>query len=330
MLEELILRIKLLDRGAVVRATLVHLRAAKDDPGEAALADHLDGLVADGRSSWFTAKPPRLAALRKAVDELDGGARGKDDLPPLDVAALRTRLRHTPRVVVGLPQLDRALLDNRGERSYAWLEDGAAMAIGPDGAAIDEALRPYRVARPAWQATWTELTSGDANPWRPPVDAELHALFHASLERTFGRDSHGHRPPLAAIRIAIDEWARDDARELVVRLTASAAGEARPLAADRVGALLGELARRHGVLPGAALVPLLLGELVDHAAVEIWPTPPGLRFDVIGRAGGGHLRARAVALRGSATAWHAIGGDGLPRGTHLFEGGNVVLALGEP
>ncbi len=32
MLEELILRIKLLDRGALVRVLIVHLRAIKEDP----------------------------------------------------------------------------------------------------------------------------------------------------------------------------------------------------------------------------------------------------------------------------------------------------------
>lgn len=334
MLEELILRIKLLDRGALVRVLIVHLRAIKEDPSEGQLHEHLEVLLADpSRSGYFTGKQARLAALRKAVEELESGARGRDELPPLDGAALRTRLRHAPRVIVGLPQLDRALLDNRGDRSYVWLQDGTLTAIGPEWALIDEACRPYRVVRPAWQGTWAELTSGDANPWRPPGDGELQALFHAALERTFAgatHDSYGQRHPLAAIRAAIDEWAKADARELVIRLTAAVTGEARAIDAGQCAGLLGELSRRHGALPGAALVPLLLGELGGHAAVEIWPTPPGLRFDLIGATRGGHLRARAVNLRGVAAAWHAIGGDGLPRGTHLFEGGNVVLALSEP
>lgn len=335
MLEELVVRIKLLDRATLVRAVTVHLRAIKEEIGPAQVEEHLEITIADpGRATYFAHKG-RQSALRKAVEELEAlGRATRDELPPIDAAALRTRLRGAPRVVVGLPQLDRALLDNVGERSYVWIQDGAITAIGPEWAVIADACRPYAVARPAWQHTWVELTASDANPWRPPTDAELHARFHTALERTFGADSHhhdyGHRHPLASIRIAVDEWARIDAREVVARLVAAAAGEARPQSAHQLGSTLSDLTERNGALPHAALVPVLLAELASSAGVEIWPTPPGLRFDVIGRAGGGHLRARAVALRGQPAAWTAIVGGDLPRGARLYEGGNLVLALLEP
>jgi hypothetical protein len=336
MLEELLQRIKLADRGALCRAAVVQLRAIKEDLTVHQVDEHLDVLLADpGRPGYFASAKGRQAALRKALDEVEAGGRGRerDDLPPLDPAALKTRLRHLGRVVVGLPAIDRALLDDRGDKSYAWIQDGAITALGPERTAIEEACQPYRVHRPSWQAIWVEVTGGDANPWRPPGEAELATLFHAALDKTFGHrppDGYGARHPLAAMRHAVDDWARADARELIGRLTATATGEARPVDAHQSANLLGELARRHGALPGAALVPLLLGELAASAAVEMWPTPPGLRFDLIGRTAAGHARVRAIALRGTAAAWHAIAADDLPRATHLFEGGNLVLALGEP
>lgn len=338
MLEELLQRIKLADRGALCRAAVVQLRAIKEDLTVHQVDEHLDALLADpARAGYFASAKGRQAALRKALDELEAAGRGRDrdDLPPLDLGALKTRLRQLGRVMVGLPTIDRALLDDRGDKSFAWIQDGAIIALGPDRPAIDEACHPYRVHRPTWQTTWVEVTGGDANPWRPPGDAELARLFHAALDQTFGHrppDAYGYsaRHPLAAMRHAIDDWARAEARELVARLTATATGEVRPIDGHQAANLLGDLARRHGALPGAALVPLLLGELAGSAAVEVWPTPPGLRFDLIGRTAAGHARVRAIALRGSAAAWHAIAAEGLPRATHLFEGGNLVLALGEP
>ena len=63
MLEELILRIKLLDRGALVRVLIVHLRAIMEDPSEGQLHEHLEVLLADpSRSGYFTGKQARLAA----------------------------------------------------------------------------------------------------------------------------------------------------------------------------------------------------------------------------------------------------------------------------
>ena len=333
MLEELVVRMRLLDRATLVRAVTVHLRANKEDIGPAQVEEHLEITIADVSRATYFAHKGRQAALRKAVEELEAHHRAsKDELPPIDVAALRTRLRGAPRVVVGVPQLDRALLDGHGDRSYVWIQDGAITAIGPEWSVIVDVCRPYNVARPVWQHTWTELTTGDANPWRPPSDAELHARFHTALERTFG-DGHpdyGHRHPLASMRVAIDEWARADAREVAARLIAAAAGEARPQSAHQLGSTLGDLTERNGALPHAALVPVLLAELAGSAGVEIWPTPPGLRFDVIGRTGAGHLRARAVTLRGQPAAWTAIVGGDLPRGARLYEGGNVVLALLDP
>jgi hypothetical protein len=134
------------------------------------------------------------------------------------------------------------------------------------------------------------------------------------------------------MRHAVDDWARPTPASWS-RASSRDRDRRGPPAVDahQLGQhLLGELARRHGALPHAALVPVLLGELASSAGVEIWPTPPGLRFDVIGRAGGGHLRARAVALRGQPAAWTAIVGGDLPRGARLYEGGNLVLALLEP
>lgn len=338
MLEELVQRIKLIDRAALNKAVTAQLRAAKEDLAAIRVDEEVDRFVAEmGRSGFFASTKARLATLRKAIDELDGGGRAndreRDELPPLDHADLRVRARHHPRIIVGLPVIDRALLDDRGDKSYVWIQDGGITAIGPERAAIEELFRPYKVVRPAWQTTWRELTGDDANPWRPPTEAELVTLFAAALERTFGPrpvDPYGQRHPQQAIRHAVDEWARVDARALVERLTAAATGEARPIDASHAASLLSELTRRHGALPGAALVPLLVGEVAREPAVEIWPTPAGLRFDLIGRTSSGHLRLRAITLRGHAAAWHRISADGAPRTVHLFEGGNLVLALGDP
>lgn len=346
MSEELIIRIRLVDRPALAKAVVRHLVVLKEDPPEGAMIDHIEVWVTtQGGTGWFAGHKQRLLALRRGLEEVERVTRRSDasagtagspataasNLPPIDVAALRIRLRGLTRTQVGLPQLDLAVLEDRGDRTYAWIESGAILAIGPEAAAIAEACQPYTVGTAEWQQIWRDHTSVRGNPWRPPSSEELATWFSAALDATFGAADHGYRSPLAAVRTAFDEWAHAEARHLIGLLSAAVAGESRhPDGASALAADLAALARRAAVLPGAGLVPLALGQLAAGPLVEVWPTPRGLWFDALGASADGYVRVRAIRLGGSETPWHVIGHDGLARGAMLVEGGDVVLMLSNP
>ncbi len=171
------------DPAATFLAGAAHRLAALRDA-----LDHHDAIALaptprSDRGPWGgePAAPPTRDAAAPAGGDL--GAAGAPAMAPTH-AALARRLRAVPGVTVGAPRLERALLDERGRQSYAWIEDGAVHALGPARAAIAAALGEAAVAAPPWHATWATLTARGRNPWQVPPAAAADAGLAAALART--------------------------------------------------------------------------------------------------------------------------------------------------
>jgi|JI10StandDraft_1071094.scaffolds.fasta_scaffold00610_26 hypothetical protein len=320
------------DPAATFLAGAAHRLAALRDA-----LDHHDAIALaptprSDRGPWGgePAAPPTRDAAAPAGGDL--GAAGAPAMAPTH-AALARRLRAVPGVTVGAPRLERALLDERGRQSYAWIEDGAVHALGPARAAIAAALGEAAVAAPPWHATWATLTARGRNPWQVPPAAAADAGLAAALARTAAaapRDPYRAVDPAAGFRAALAEWSRQAIAGLGELFAATAAGEVRPCADEQARAALASLANRPASLASAALVPLVLIEMAAGPLVEVVPTPPGLAFDVIGRAAGGCVRARAIRLLDPPQRLRAVALPRLPRGATVVEGGDTLITLFGP
>lgn len=364
MLAALLARIATTELVPLARTLAEQLAARGETVAIAAAERYLRELIAapDPAAAFLAGAAHRLAALRDALDHHDATAPaspprsdrgpwvsepaetsgdaaaptgGGPDAPVASPthAALARQLRAVAGVTVGAPRVDRALLDERGRHTYAWIEDGEVRALGPARAAVAAALGAADVAAPTWQATWGTLTADRRNPWQVATAAAADVGLTAALARTAAaapRDPYRTIDPGAGFMASLADWSRQAIAGLGELFAATAVGEVRPCADEQARAALASLANRPASLTSAALVPLVLIEMAAGPLVEVAPTPPGLTFDVIGRAAGGYVRARAIRLLDPPQRLRAVTLPRMPRGATVVEGGDTLITLFGP